>query len=159
MAPKPDSNQKAFVAVAPDIDKINDRQVRMSLSAAIVAGDLAAIDRDLNTVAKTQPSVAQTIATKLKGFKLYQHDIPKTWGTLPDELNNAAGIAGAAGFTGLVGPLSKIAGLAMDITDGNMWVSVGWIALGLGLTVVGLLMLFRKPIESLAGDVVKAVAL
>lgn len=55
--------------------------------------------------------------------------------------------------------VSKISGLAMDVEDGHMWVSLGWITLGVILTAVGLAMLLRKPIEDAAGTVVKAVAL
>src|SRR4029077_3368250 len=54
-------------------------------------------------------------------------------------------------ITSTVGAIGKLAGLAVDLEDGNMWISMGWIMLGLGLTGVGLYLLFKTPIDKAVG--------
>jgi hypothetical protein len=63
--------------------------------------------------------------------------------------DTASAVASAATLSTFIG----------DLTDGSFWRSLGWLLLGIILLGLGLALLLRKPIESAAGEVAKAVAL
>ena len=79
---------------------------------------------------------------------------------------------GSAGATGLA-PVQTIVGGNLpgagflqpvltflgDLTDIRMWRSLGWIALGILVFVIGLVIWLRKPIESAVGTVAKAAVI
>jgi hypothetical protein len=74
------------------------------------------------------------------------------------------GSSGQAGITtpagnwaqGFLGPALSFLG---DLTDVRMWRSLGWIALGILVFIVGLIIWLRKPIEQAVGTVAKAAVL
>jgi hypothetical protein len=66
----------------------------------------------------------------------------------------ASGIASAAGAIGSAE--GEIGGIWADLTDGQMWRSLGWLVLGVMLTLLGIVLLLRKPIEGIAGDVLRS---
>ena len=68
-------------------------------------------------------------------------------------LGNTLGSVPGAGttITSVTDAVSKLSGLALDIEDGNMWVSVGWLLMGVVLTGVGFYLLFKTPIDTVTG--------
>lgn len=63
--------------------------------------------------------------------------------------------------SGTLSDLDKLTGVLgtffSDLTDAAMWRSLAWMALGLILFGLGLLLLLRKPIEDAVGTAVAAV--
>jgi hypothetical protein len=46
-----------------------------------------------------------------------------------------------------------------ELTDIRMWRSLGWIALGIGFLILGVIIWLRKPIESAVGTIARGAAL
>jgi hypothetical protein len=64
-----------------------------------------------------------------------------------------------SGNIGVPDPLSGIDAVGhffSDLTHGDFWRSLGWIALGIALILLGLAIWLRKPIEAAAGPVAMA---
>lgn len=57
---------------------------------------------------------------------------------------------------GFMGPILSF---LSDLTDVRMWRSLGWIAVGIMVFVIGLIIWLRKPIENAVGTVAKAAVL
>ena len=73
--------------------------------------------------------------------------------------NILSDVPGGNVISDVTGAVAKISGLALDLEDGNMWVSMGWITLGLLLTGVGFYLLFKEPINQAVGGAAKVAAL
>ncbi len=69
--------------------------------------------------------------------------------------NTFANLAGTATSIAKLG--ATVDGFFHALTDGTLWRSLGWLALGSALTILGLLLLLRKPVENAVGTVTKAV--
>jgi uncharacterized BrkB/YihY/UPF0761 family membrane protein len=72
--------------------------------------------------------------------------------------SNVAAAASAAeaapsAFTSVQNALS---GMYDVLTNGKMWRSLAWLLLGVMLMLVGIVLLLRKPIEGVAGDVIRS---
>jgi hypothetical protein len=63
--------------------------------------------------------------------------------------------AGAASFTDTAHALGAIYD---KITDGKMWRSLGWLALGMILMITGIALLLRRPAEGGAAGVIRALS-
>jgi len=64
-----------------------------------------------------------------------------------DPTINAVGDA-ASGISSVADGIAAIAGLSLDLEDPNMWISLAWLGLGLGLLAAGMVWLFKTPIEN-----------
>jgi len=63
----------------------------------------------------------------------------------------------ASGVNGIDRFTAAFTALSVTVTDGKMWRSIGWLALGLVLMILGLFWLIRGPINSKI-DAARAVA-
>lgn len=57
------------------------------------------------------------------------------------------GLSGAERVAGV------LAAIGEAVTDGKMWRSLGWLALGLALMGIGLMLWLHKPIENAIGTI------
>jgi hypothetical protein len=70
----------------------------------------------------------------------------------------AQGVENTAGGATFADTAHALAAFYDKITDGKMWRSLGWLALGLVLMITGTALLLRRPLEAGAAGVIRSLA-